>query len=48
MREEILFGARRLRGDGGDLPRSYVEIEGEGQRPVTDVFEFPAFNPARL
>jgi hypothetical protein len=48
MREKILFGARRLSGNGGNLPRSDVEIEGEGQRTVADVFELPAFDLARL
>lgn len=48
MREEVLFSPCRLGGDGGHLASGYIEVEGEGQRAMADVFELAPFDLARL
>jgi hypothetical protein len=48
MREEVLFSTSGLSGDSGYLARGDIEIEGEGQRPMADVFELTPFDLARL
>lgn len=48
MREKVLCGPGGLGCDGSYLARGDIEIEGEGQRTMTDVFELTPFDLARL
>jgi hypothetical protein len=48
MREKVLFSTGGLGCDGSYLARGDIEIEGEGQRTMADVFELTPLNLARL